>query len=235
MRPAWRTRSARWIVRPWRTSSAARSEGSWTRRRRRLPARKRQGGPADAAAARLHAWVASALAAADAAAHARAGDDEAASRALSAAAAAARRARRVRARRPPSKRRARTPASPNQTGPRSPSRGAPPASLAADVVVTSKLRDRFGPDPRRSSGQREAWLVSVVAKPDGSFEARAYHPGTSVELSLPVPRAAAPAGKNPDRWAADVLPSKPVLDMGSGRPELVLRVYAAHPREVTLG
>ena len=181
------------------------------------------GGPADAAAARLHAWVASALAAADAAAHARAGDDEAAGRALAAAAAAARRARRVRARRPPSKRRARTPASPNQTGPRSPSRGAPPASLAADVVVTSKLRDRFGPDPRRSSGQREAWLVSVVAKPDGSFEARAYHPGTSVELSLAVPRAAAPAGKNPDRWAADVLPSKLVLDMGSGRPELVLR------------
>ena len=95
--------------------------------------------------------------------------------------------------------------------------------LISTQVVTSKLRDRFGPDPRRSSGQREAWLVSVVAKPDGSFEARAYHPGTSVELSLPVPRAAAPAGKNPDRWAADVLPSKLVLDMGSGRPELVLR------------
>ena len=104
------------------------------------------GGPADAAAARLHAWVASALAAADAAAHARAGDDEAANRALAAAAAAARRARRVRARRAPSKRRARTRMSvtPNQTGPRSPSRGAPPQALAADVVVTSKLRDRFG-------------------------------------------------------------------------------------------
>ena len=75
----------------------------------------------------------------------------------------------------------------------------------------------------RWQGLAQAWLVSVVAKPDGSFEARAYHPGTSVELSLPVPRAAAPAGKNPDRWAADVLPSKLVLDMGSGRPELVLR------------
>jgi len=95
--------------------------------------------------------------------------------------------------------------------------------LISTQVVTSKLRDRFGPDPRRSSGQREAWLVSVVAKPDGSFEARAYHPGTSVELSLAVPREAAPAGKNPDRWAADVLPSKLVLDMGTGRPELVLR------------
>jgi len=178
------------------------------------------GGPADAAAARLHAWVAAALAAADAAAHARAGDDAAAGRALAAAAAAARRGRRVRSRRPRSTRSRGRLASP----PPPAARGAPPASLAADAVVASALREGFGPDPRAAaSGPREAWLVSVVAKPDGSFEGRAYHPGSSVEVSLAVPRRAAPPTANPDRWAADALPGQLALDATGGQPRLVLR------------
>ena len=59
----------------------------------------------------------------------------------------------ARARRPPSKRRARTPRRRIRLA-----LGHPPAvrrlhRLAADVVVTSKLRDRFGPDPRRAAGR----------------------------------------------------------------------------------
>ena len=181
MRPAWRRLRAldcscrgglikRRALRRFLDAAAPAASGAQT-----------PGGPADAAAARLHAWVASALAAADAAAHARAGDDEAANRAGAASAAAARRARSVRARRPPSKRRARTPASPNQTGPTSPSRGAPPASLAADVVVTSKLRDerRPGSSPIQRAERRGSsrWSPS----PTDPSEARGPPPGTSVE------------------------------------------------------
>ncbi|KAH8057416.1 Ca2-binding protein [Aureococcus anophagefferens] len=122
------------------------------------------------------------------------------------------------------------------------------ARLAKDEILVTVLREDLGPDPGSTSSADSPWLVTIFKRKGGGFdqggtrernsqlqrlrsrpfstrfEARAYHPGTSVECSLRVADEEAPRGCDLRTWATDGLPF--ALDMyrrgGSELPRLRL-------------